>query len=346
MKTAALEELNGASVRPARKPRLGFLGVGWIGLQRMMSLQKADAAEIVAVADSSAELAEKAAEAAPGAARFQSLEELLALDLDGIAIATPSALHAEQAIAALRRGTAVFCQKPLARDAAETEAVMAEARAADRLLGVDLSYRYTQALGAVRRLAQSGELGDIFAAELVFHNAYGPQKPWFYDPQLAGGGCVIDLGIHLVDAALWVLRSEVAEVRSRLFHQGRRIEGRGAVCEDYATAQLETAGGAVVELACSWHLHAGQDAVIRAAFYGTRGAAVMENVNGSFVDFTAYHCLGTSRERLCAPPDDWGGGAAMAWARRLAQSGGYDPAAEEILEVARVLDRIYEGAGA
>jgi predicted dehydrogenase len=52
---------------------------------------------------------------------------------------------------------------------------------------------------------RSGELGRVFAVDLVFHNAYGPDKPWFYDPELAGGGCVMDLGVHLVDLALWSL---------------------------------------------------------------------------------------------------------------------------------------------
>jgi predicted dehydrogenase len=45
----------------------------------------------------------------------------------------------------------------------------------------------------------------VFAVDLVFHNAYGPDKPWFYDPELSGGGCVMDLGVHLVDLALWSL---------------------------------------------------------------------------------------------------------------------------------------------
>jgi predicted dehydrogenase len=100
-------------------------------------------------------------------------------------IATPSALHAEQAIAALDRGLAVFCQKPLGRDASETRAVVEAARRADRLLGVDLSYRYTRAAAALRDEVRSGALGEVYAVDLVFHNAYGPDKPWFYDRRLA-----------------------------------------------------------------------------------------------------------------------------------------------------------------
>src|SRR5207237_4413923 len=119
-----------------------------------------------------------------------SFDDLLDGDADAIVIATPSAMHAEQAIAALERGKAVFCQKPLGRNADETRRVVDAARANDRLLGVDLSYRFTDALLKVRDVVQSGELGEIFAADLVFHNAYGPDKRWFYDPKLSGGGCV------------------------------------------------------------------------------------------------------------------------------------------------------------
>jgi predicted dehydrogenase len=84
------------------------------------------------------------------------------------------------------------------------------------IAGGRLSYRFTKALSQLRRVVQSGELGEIFTADLAFHNAYGPQKSWFYDPELAGGECVMDLGIHLVDAALWIIEGPVTRFESRL----------------------------------------------------------------------------------------------------------------------------------
>ena len=195
-----------ATATPAvTKPRLGFLGVGWIGANRLGALARSGLVEVSALADPVREVAEKAAVHAPDAIRVGELEELLELDLDGIVIATPSAQHAEQSITALEQGLAVFCQKPLSRDRAEVSRVIDTARDYDRLLGVDLSYRFTHALQGIRSLVRSGELGEIFAVDLVFHNAYGPDKPWFYDPAQSGGGCLIDLGIHLLDAALWIL---------------------------------------------------------------------------------------------------------------------------------------------
>src|SRR5205823_9344721 len=115
--------------------------------------------------------------------------------LDGIVIATPSALHASQCLAALERGFAVFCQKPLGRNERETRAVVEAARRADRLLGVDFSYRTLGGAEAIRELIRSGSLGRIYAIDAVFHNAYGPDKAWFRDREQSGGGCVMDLGI-------------------------------------------------------------------------------------------------------------------------------------------------------
>jgi predicted dehydrogenase len=289
------------------RPRLGFLGVGWIGRDRLEAIERSGVAEVAAVCDP----------AVDGTVPFEEL-----LGLDGIVIATPSALHAEQAIAALEAGAAVFCQKPLARDAPEAQRVVDAARAADRLLEVDLSYRHAEAF----RAALAEPIGELLAADLVFHNAYGPDKAWFFDPRLSGGGCVIDLGIHLVDLAL------------QIAGRPERVEARlhGSPVETYATAQLDR-----VRLACSWNLHAGRDAAIEANFYGTDGGVSVTNVGGSFYDFRCDRFRGTERETLVEPPDAWGGRAAVAWAERLARGERFDPAADELVLLHETIDRIY-----
>src|SRR5438270_316966 len=82
-----------------------------------------------------------------------------------------------------------------------------------------------------------GALGRVYAVDLVFHNAYGPDKAWFYDPALSGGGCVMDLGVHLVDLALWALDfPEPATIASTLLAGGAPLQA-GQV-EDYAVAQI------------------------------------------------------------------------------------------------------------
>ncbi|WP_120009344.1 Gfo/Idh/MocA family protein [Teichococcus vastitatis] len=326
----------------ARRPRLGFLGIGWIGRHRLQAIAETGVAEIAALAEPDPDMLEDAAQLVPGARCVGSLEELLAQELDGLVIATPSALHAEQSIQALRRGVAVFCQKPLGRTAPEVQAVVEAARDADRLLAVDLSYRFTEGMRRIRELVRNGELGRIHAVDLVFHNAYGPDKKWFYDPAQSGGGCVMDLGVHLVDLALWTLGFPVVErVSGTLFAGGERLTARPGRVEDYATAQIDLQDGTALRLACSWRLQAGCDAMISAAFYGTGGGAALRNIDGSFYDFTAERYRGTSREALATPPDEWGGRAAADWARRLAEGQRYDPAVERLTDVARVLDGIY-----
>jgi predicted dehydrogenase len=329
----------------AKPPRLGFLGVGWIGRQRLKALAESGVARVEAIADSSADLALQAQAVAPGAVLARSLEELLENDLDGIVIATPSALHAGQSIAALRQGLPVFCQKPLGRCAKETLEVIESAQANDCLLGVDLSYRFMNGAQLVSDLCLQGDLGDIFAVDLIFHNAYGPDKAWFYDRQLSGGGCLIDLGTHLVDLALWCLGFPVvAKASGRLFSQGKPLRNSPHLVEDYATAQIEFATGTVAELACSWKLSAGSEAVISASFYGTKGGANLRNVNGSFYEFVAEKFEGTKRQPLAQGPEPWGGRAVINWAQRLAGDRHFNPEIKHVVGVAETLDAIYQSA--
>lgn len=326
------------------KPNVGFLGVGWIGRSRMEAMIATGAIEAAAIVEPSAEMREGALALAPRATVCGSYEEMLALDLDGIVIATPSALHAAQSIAALEAGAAVFCQKPLGRDAREAARVVDAARKADRLLDVDLSYRLTDAMRHIAPLVRDGALGTIQLVDLTFHNAYGPDKPWFYDRAQSGGGCVVDLGVHLVDLALWTLGWPAVEgVTADLYAGGAPLAVRDAV-EDLAVATLRLQGGTTVRLACSWRVHAGRDAVIEASFYGSSGGAALRNEDGSFLDFTAERFDGTHRTRLASPPDTWGGRAAARWAERLAAGETFDSEADRLVTVASVLDRIYAAA--
>jgi predicted dehydrogenase len=344
-----------------RRPRVGFLGVGWIGLHRLRSLTRAELAEVVAIADPDPEAVQSACATAGGAAAAGSLNELLEWEPDGVVIATPNALHLQQALQAIERGAATFCQKPLARTARETWRVIDAAREANVLLGVDFSYRHLRGVQRMRQLIQSGALGEVFAVDLTFHNAYGPDKPWFYQRELSGGGCVLDLGIHLIDLAGWLTGDwAYQEVRSRLWHQGRELDDWTEAVEDCAFADWRTGGGAAVRLACSWRLSAGQDALIEAVVYCTRGAVAVRNIDGSFYDFVAEHWEGTRRTRLDDPPnadsaetitssvaserDEWGGKALIGWARALVSGATFNGDIVHAAAVAELVDEIYRRA--
>ncbi len=323
---------------------LGFLGVGWIGKNRMEVLLENSDAIALAIAEPFEQNATEALEVAKGAIWVQSAEEIFTNNnIDGVVIATPSALHASQSLSALQSGKAVFCQKPLARTAAEVLEVVEASRQADRFILVDFSYRYTKAFQAVLQIINRGVIGKIFSVDLTFHNAYGPDKEWFYDITQSGGGCVMDLGIHMLDMAMCCLDfPEVVEINSYLYSDGKRLKPEENKVEDFAKVSMITEKETAISMECSWNVSAGKDAVIRAVFYGTNGAVAFENIDGSFYDFKAEKYNGTSTETLVSEPDDWSGKAGVDWVKKIISGIGYDEkSANEYLAVAKLLDRIY-----
>ncbi len=330
---------------PMRTLNLGFLGLGWIGRNRMQAILEDFPETRAKVYDPAEENSRSALEVSEKITSCNSPEEIYGDPaIDGVVIATPSALHASQAIEAFSSGKAVFCQKPLGRTAEEARAVVAASRKASKLLSVDLSYRYTKAFEAIYHLIHRGDIGDIFAVDLTFHNAYGPDKEWFYDLERSGGGCVMDLGVHLVDLALWTLNfPKIQEVNSQLFQKGRKLNPKERTVEDFANITMTSASSTLINLQCSWKLPAGQDAVIAARFYGTKGGAAFKNINGSFYDFVAEKYSGTSTEILVDSQDDWGGRAGKVWAKNLLTDNKFHPeTAEEFIRTAEIIDRIYE----
>jgi len=333
--------------------RVALFGTGWIMKFHARAVQDNPGSELVAAANWLEEsLAALAAEFSipRTTTRWEDLAE--DPDVDAVIVGTPNALHAPQALAAFERGLAVFCQKPLALSAGEARQMVAAARQADRLLGVDYSYRFTLGAQEMRRAIAAGELGRVVALETVFHNAYGPDRAWFRDPALAGGGALLDLGVHLIDLALWLTEARAVEaVAGRAAAAGRPVAGapgeRGV--DDFATGWLEIETGAgeraTATLAVSWNAHAGEDAAIRAAVFGTEGGAELENVDGGFYDFELRRYRGRAREVACRESRDWMGRAIADWAARLAETPRFDPEAIRAVLAAEVVDAIY-GAGA
>jgi predicted dehydrogenase len=320
--------------------RLGFIGLGWIGRKRLDALALLPEVEVTMLADNNAERLDAAHRQHRTALAVTDLQELLHGDLDGVVIATPNGHHAEQALRCLSAGLAVFCQKPLATNARDAGRVIDAARTADRLLGVDFCYRHVQGMNELRRRIVSGQLGRICSVDLMFHNAYAPDKGWCFDRQLAGGGCLLDLGSHLIDLALWLQGNPPLTLTSRhLLAQGR--SSGAAQIEDLAFAEFQRPDGGVVRIACSWNTHIGRDAIIQASVTGSQAGAAWRNVDGSFYDFETEFFQGTARERLGGFPDDWGPRALAAWVRQLAHDRSFDPRCADYLRSAELIDAVY-----
>lgn len=324
-------------------PRLGFVGLGWIGTLRLEAVADSGAAVIAALCDPDPERLEAASRAHPGALAVTSFDRLLEragdLALDAVVLATPNAFHATHAEAAFDAGLAVFCQKPLGRTADEVRQVVEAARRADRLLEVDYSYRCTTAARTIRQLVADGTLGRVRYIDSVFHNGYGPGKAWCLDPE-QGGGALLDLGVHQVDLALWLLGfPPVEDARGRVLR--REDDATPAGVDDFGLVELRLAGGTTVRVAVSWEAHVGADAVIRTSIFGSAGGAEMRNVNGGFLDFEVLRFTGRQATRHGRESREWMDRGIVEWAHRLARHPGYDPAIETSVTVAEILDAAY-----
>lgn len=329
-----------------RRLRLGFVGLGWIGRARLDAVAADADVEVAALHDRDAARLASASALHAAANATPDLDALLGMGLDGVVIATPNGCHAEHAVAALESGHAVFCQKPLAVNAAEARTIVAAAERADRLLAVDYCYRHVAGMDELRRRIAAGALGDVLAMDLVFHNAYGPDQAWSRDRALAGGGCVLDLGVHLLDLAVWLRGGHAGASALQLLTASRYARGVSLPpgdpsLEDLAFASWRGESGATVRLACSWHAQLGADALIGLRVSGTRGGAEWRNVGGSFYDFELRVADGARSTVLASGPDEWGARALRDWIARVRAGDGFDPAAHDYVAGAALVDAVY-----
>lgn len=197
-----------------QRPRTGshgvaFLGYGWVN-ERHARAAAAAGADLVVVAGPSAERAEIFARR--HAVETSTADWQLALEdrrVDAVVVGTPNALHAEQAIAALRAGKHVLVDKPMATSDAEAAAMADAAASADRLLLVGHMFRYREELRSFQARVGAREFGRIRRTTgWGCHLEFGPSG-WFLDRSLSGGGALIDLGIHAIDSTRFVLGEPV-----------------------------------------------------------------------------------------------------------------------------------------
>jgi predicted dehydrogenase len=251
---------------------LGFaiLGAGMVSRYHAQAIAATPGARLVAVSRSDKERAAAAAQEL-GVPCETSDEALLARgDVDAVCIATPSGLHAEQAIAAARAGKHVLVEKPMALDLADADAMIAACHRAGVLLGVALQRRTDPTLQAVRETV--GGLGRLVlgAATVPYFRSqsYYDSAAWRGTWALDGGGALMNQGIHLVDLLLWFM-GEVAELSAVTATLARSIE-----VEDCVAARLRFANGALGSIVATTAAAPGFPH--RVEVYGTRGGVQIE----------------------------------------------------------------------
>lgn len=200
-----------------RAVRVGIVGCGAIvelshaaALARLAAEQRAT---VNVLMDPSAARRAKLARFFPAARGIATLDELAAGEIDLALIASPVRFHAEQAVALAERGVHVLCEKPLATTVAEGEAMVTAARRAGRMLAAGHFRRFFPALRAVRETIASGVFGRLqrFAVQEGGTFDWPAATPSFFDPKQAGGGVLLDLGVHVLDTLAWWLGEPVEQ---------------------------------------------------------------------------------------------------------------------------------------
>jgi predicted dehydrogenase len=219
-------------------------------------------------------------------------------DLDALVICTHSHLHAEQSIAALSEGKHVLVEKPLGLSEADAGRVLAAAGAAKKTLMVAMNHRYRPDIAALKPFADGGELGRIFLTRGAWLNRKMrlTRPTWRHRKATAGGGVLMDLGVQLLDLALWMLGQPIIRSVTCITNPGEGME-----VEDTAGLLARLDDGSMISLTMSWSLVAERDRhYLR--LLGTRGSGaiqplgVYKEVESGLIDVTPNISVG--RENL------------------------------------------------
>ena len=344
--------------------RVGVIGAG-VGALHLAAYVQLPRVEIVALAGLDDDRVRSVAAEFQVPQTYREYEHLLAAPgIDAVSVCLPNALHAPVSIAALRAGKHVLLEKPLARSAAEGRDIVAAAAEIDRVLMVSFDKRYRGDVQWIKRYIDSGALGRIYYAKAHWMRRSGIPRlgSWFVSKEQSGGGPLVDLGVHVLDIAMYLMSeprplsisaSAYAEFGPRglkgwLGRQQITSEQAPYDVEDLATAFIRLEGGATLLLETSWATHSSADDDFGVTLYGTEGGVelmvrnygyentvrVFTDVGGMPTDLAPHILKKEGRlhviERFVAAVLD--GGPRV-------------PSAEDGLRRAEILDACYRSAG-
>ena len=229
--------------------RVALIGCGLIGQKRATALFVHPEDQLVAAVDVQRERAEDLARAHGAAAGLDWEPAVKRSDVDAVILSTPNDSHEPIALACLKNGKHVLCEKPLGRNADECERMVAAAGSAGKVLKAGFNHRHHPALLRAHQEVSSGNLGPVLWVRGLYGHGGRPgyEREWRGDARTAGGGILLDQGIHLVDLARWFL-GEVSEVQAMTARCFWPIEP----LEDTSAALLRTASGQTAFLHTSW----------------------------------------------------------------------------------------------
>jgi predicted dehydrogenase len=289
------------NINDAAKPlRVGVVGLGFAGETHLKSYLQIPGVEAVALAGLEDAKLKQLGATYNVPHLYHHYEDLLRRDdLDIISVCVPNYLHAPITIAALERGCHVLCEKPLARTAAEAESMVQAAINANRVLQVAFNHRARGDVQTLKQYLDTGSLGRIYHAKATWmrRNGIPGVGSWFTSREMAGGGPLIDLGVHVLDIVMHLLgEPEITTVSAATYAEfGPR--GRGNMVgndkmlasgtyevEDLATAFLRGEHGLTLLLEASWATYSAADNAYGVTLYGTEGGAEIRSINYGWED--------------------------------------------------------------
>ena len=272
--------------------RVGIIGAGAIAGDHCRNVSSYEGAEAVAIADLSAARRREVKKTWGMAKAYASWEELVAdPEIDAVTIGLPNALHAPSTLAALNAGKHVLLDKPFALNYAEAKRCADAARRKRRVLMLGMNQRYSRESQTLQTIVERGDLGEIYHTKAYWYRRCGSPKfgTWFVNKKLSGGGCLLDIGVHILDLGMFVSGSwdPVAvsgQVYTKFGHRGHGEGGWGKSernkkivfdVDDFATALIKCRNGATIELNVSWVLHQEHANRHNVELCGTEGGATL-----------------------------------------------------------------------
>ena len=268
--------------------RFGIIGTGGVAAGGAAALIENPDAELVAVADPSRERVSAFAVRFGVGTVLESAEQLVALEtVDAVYIAVPNYLHAPLSTLALQAGKHVLQEKPLALSLEDAAPLAAAARQSGKHFMLGMNQRFAAPVQRARQLVQQGRIGRPYHCKAYWRRRTGIPGigSWFTRKQHSGGGGLLDIGVHMLDDALYELDdfdvhsvsgATYAEFGPRGLGEGdwglsERPDARFDV-DDFATAIIKLRSGASVVLDAVWAMHSEQSSAMNVELYGTEGA--------------------------------------------------------------------------
>jgi len=273
--------------------RVGVIGLG-MGKHHARVYSASEQAELVALCDLNEKLLADYQSEFGVDQTYTDYQTMFAeANLDAVSVVLPNILHDKVAIAALEAGLDVLCEKPMALNAQRAQSMLDAAKATGQKLMIHFNYRFSPPSQFLKRYVDEGNLGQIYYAKTRWLRARGIPKlgGWFGQKALSGGGPMIDLGVHRLDLALWLMGypKAVSVSASSYDMLGAKIaEASGAKydVEDLVSAFVRLDNGVTLNLEVSWAGGTEKREDMLTAIYGTEGAAIQRN-RGEGYEFEA-----------------------------------------------------------